>query len=278
MSLDQFFTKHEIADDCVEFFNKRTDSLFDSKIQFIEPSAGAGSFVLSLPDDTIAMDIEPQIKGIKKMNFFDYKNSRTNRENVVVIGNPPFGKRGKMALDFVKHATRFADTIAFIVPMCFTNYGIHRHIPTGYKLIGEKIISRNSFYTPEGKNYEVGSVFQIWSQVQSRLKDSRIYESPPISHPDFTIYQYNNTRQAEKYFDMDFEFAVPCQGFQDYTRKETKAANCERNKQWLLFADVKSRAKRILMGIDFRELAHKRATTILGFRKHDVIREYIQCM
>ena len=284
--LDQFFTQPQTAIDCVKFFNQRTENLFDSPIRFIEPSAGAGDFVLRLPKNTIAMDIEPQIEGIKKRDFFNYERPKEKREDVVVIGNPPFGKRGKMALEFIKHASTFADTIAFIVPMCFTKYGIHRHIPIGYKLIGEKFLDKNSFYTLDknsftilsSKNYQVGSVFQIWTNITTGLCDRRIYNPPPIKHDDFDMYQYNNTRKAECYFDFDFDFAVPCQGYQNYNRREHNPDNCERNKQWMLFANIKQPAKKILQKIDFHNLAHRRATTTPGFRKHDVITEYNLCL
>ena len=34
----------------------------------------------------------------------------------VVIGNPPFGLRGQLALKFINHSYDFADYVCFILP------------------------------------------------------------------------------------------------------------------------------------------------------------------
>ncbi len=275
--LDQFFTTSKTAQEFVRFFGESTQNLLDpKKIQFIEPSAGAGDFLAHLPSQTIALDIDPQCKEIHKQDFFTYPGPKgINRKDIAIIGNPPFGRRGKLALEFCKHASKFADTIAFIVPMCFTKYGIHKHFPLGYKLIAEKKCKQNAFYIPTGKPYNVGAVFQIWTALNCNSNDLRIYSAPPISHPDFQLYQYNNTKQAEKVFYFPFDFAVPCQGYQNYTRREKHQKNCERNKQWMLFnCKDKDTTYKILSGIDYEKLAYQQVTTTPGFRKHDVIKEY----
>ena len=77
-----------------------------------------------------------------------------------------------------------------------------------------------------------------------------------------------------KVFENNFEFAVPCQGWQDYARRETDPRKCEKQKQWILFApnnkDVFSR----LYEMDFSNLAMKNTTIIPGFRKGDIVQEY----
>lgn len=276
--IDQFFTTPKVAAKCVSYFQNRTKSFLDLEdVQFIEPSAGAGDFLKYLPKQTIALDIEPQGTRIRRQDFFTYTGPRgIHRENTVVIGNPPFGKRGKLALQFCQHADKFADTIALILPMCFTKYGIHKYFPPKYKLIGEKNCGPNAFYTPDGKSCNVGAVFQIWTALDCRLKNTRILSAPPISHPDFQLHQYNNTRQAERVFELPFDFAVPCQGYQDYLRRETHPKNCEKNKQWMLFnCENKESISKILLEIDYEKLAYQKATKTPGFRKHDVIKEYM---
>ena len=37
----------------------------------------------------------------------------------IVIGNPPFGLRGNLALRFMNHSYDFADVIAFILPRIY---------------------------------------------------------------------------------------------------------------------------------------------------------------
>lgn len=274
--IDQYYTTPETAEKCVAFFRERTRNLFVAGgVQYVEPSAGAGDFLACLPAGTLAMDTAPQNTRITKQDFFSFAGPPdTHRDNVAVIGNPPFGRRGRLALDFCVHASQFASTIGFILPMCFAKYATQKHFPQGYKLVGEMPCEKDAFYTPDGKPYNVGAVFQIWTSLETRLKDSRILAPPPIAHPDFELRQYNNTRQAEKVFALPFDFAVPCQGYQDYARREKNSAGCERNKQWMLFANCASKAREVLWNIDFAQLAHMASTVTPGFRKHDVVREY----
>ena len=89
------------------------------------------------------------------------------------------------------------------------------------------------------------------------------------------MLQYNNTLEARKVFAEDFDFGVPSQGWQDYSRRETDPDRCERHKQWMLFRP-KNRTvrKRLYSGIDYDALAHANTTCVPGFRKGDVVRVY----
>ena len=120
----------------------------------------------------------------------------------------------------------------------------------------------------------MNAVFQVWTAKDIDLPDLRVTTPPPRRHPDFDFWQYNNTTQALKVFDNPFDFAVPCQGWQDYTRRETDPQQCERHKQWMLF---KTHPASCLTGCsiwDYRHLARKYVTSTPGFRKGDLITEY----
>lgn len=54
---DQFYTKREVAQTCVEELKNITN--IDNAI-VIEPSAGNGAFLEFLPKHTIAMDLDPK--------------------------------------------------------------------------------------------------------------------------------------------------------------------------------------------------------------------------
>ena len=89
------------------------------------------------------------------------------------------------------------------------------------------------------------------------------------------MWQYNNTREALRVFRQDFDFAAPCQGWQDYSRGETEADACEKHKQWMLIRLRHPLArKRLLEEIDYGELALRTATSVPGFRKGDLVLEY----
>ena len=278
---DQFYTKPDIAKECFDEFQNLAQDIGINlkKYKFIEPSAGCGCFYQVLPKDRrIGIDIDPlkcigiEHEGIIKHDYLNWYPEDL-KQKYVVVGNPPFGHRSKLAIDFFNHAALMTDIIAFIVPRQFKKYSVHSKLNKDFKLIRDFELKDNSFYTPDGKERMVRCNFQIWTRLDTGRKNFRILTSPPIEHHDFKIYQYNNTPGALKFFNKEWDFAVPRQGYEDYTRRETVAEKCERNKQWIMFKAINEKIKRRLMSLDFISLARKN-TTIYGFGKADVVNEY----
>ena len=248
---DQFYTKRDRAKDCFSFFveTMRQEDRDINRMFFIEPSAGEGSFFDLLPlDRRMGMDTEPKHEAVMRGDFLSWNlglnwswnvslNDRAcyPRKDTVVIGNPPFGKRSRLAIEFFNCATLIADTIAFIVPVAFRKYRIHTLLHRDFCLIASYDLPRDSFYTEKQCNYEVNTEFQIWTSLPLKNIDMRLRTCPPINHSDFFLHQYNNTQEALKVFNNKFVFAVPAQGYQDYSRREKNSAECEKNKQWILF-------------------------------------------
>lgn len=277
-NLDQFYTKNSVAKKCIAKIKPVLRKLLNvplSNVHFVEPSAGDGSFYKLLPKhNRYGIDIMPKCRGVIEDDFLKCGyQPPLESSRVVVIGNPPFGKRGKVALEFINKSFTIADTVAFILPVIFRKFTVQKHIKEGARLVHVMPIKRDSFRTDKNDSYIVNTEMQVWTTLDG-LYDMRLYSSPPISHPDFVMHQYNNTKDALKVFKHDFDFAVPCQGWQDYSRRETNANSCERNKQWILF---KSNSKEVLgrlYTIDFDALAMKCSTAVPGFRKGDVVTEY----
>ncbi|MBI2446608.1 MAG: SAM-dependent methyltransferase [Parcubacteria group bacterium] len=243
---------------------------------FVEPSAGSGSFLNLLnPKKRLGLDIEPRGKNIRKQNFLEWQYDGRGKNNVVIIGNPPFGRRAKLAIKFFNKSAEFAHTIGFIVPVQFKKYSVHSKLDSSFKLIAEKFLPENSFVTENGNDFDVNCVFQIWTKKDTMLRNKRILSAPPIKHPNFEIYQYNNTKEALKVFQHGFDFAVPRQGYEDYTRREFNAQRLEKNKQWVLFKARDEETKKNLIKLDFTKLAQKN-TVVPGFGKADVVEEYIK--
>ena len=94
--LDQFYTKTEIAKRFVEdVFSIIDHTKYDN---IIEPSAGSGKILDFLPEDKrIGLDLDPKRDDIIKGDFFDYIFPKGKN---LVIGNPPFGRNSKLALQF----------------------------------------------------------------------------------------------------------------------------------------------------------------------------------
>jgi len=83
---------------------------------WIEPSAGNGAFFKLLPkNNRTGLDIKPLNDEIVKQDYLKYGLPK-NKKNIV-LGNPPFGHRGVMALNFINHSKN-ADYVCFIL-QCF---------------------------------------------------------------------------------------------------------------------------------------------------------------
>ena len=226
---DQFYTKPRVAEYCYKAFQRVAKEIRVNinNYFFIEPSAGCGSFYQILPKNRrIGIDIEPkkipgiENKGIIKSDYLKWYPKNLKRK-YIVIGNPPFGRRSKQAINFFNHSARISDIIAFIVPNQFRKYSVHSKLDKNFNLIKEYKLKENSFYTPDEKEFNVRCIFQIWAKKTITNRNKRLMEPPPIKHQDFEMYQYNNTVQALKVFNENWDFAVPRQGYEDYKRRES---------------------------------------------------------
>ena len=162
---DQFFTPSETATYCYNVLCRKLEELGvdETKVSYVEPSAGSGNFLNVLPPDRrIGLDIEPRSPEIIEGDYLSWK---PETDNNIVIGNPPFGLRGHLALRFMNHSSKFADFVAFILPQLFESdgKGSPKKRVQGYNLIHSEKLD-TSFVDPEGKTIPVNTVFQIWSK------------------------------------------------------------------------------------------------------------------
>ena len=169
---DQFFTPNITSKYCYSKFIEVITAYGDSEkiYTFIEPSAGNGVFLKILPvDRRIGFDIDPKFSEIKKQDYLDWKP--IENKNYVVIGNPPFGLRGQLALKFINHSSKFADYVCFILPQLFESdgKGVPRKRVDGLNLIHSEKLDTN-FESPDGKNISVQCIFQIWSKFHKNDK------------------------------------------------------------------------------------------------------------
>ncbi|GMO57642.1 MAG: hypothetical protein Ta2D_03400 [Rickettsiales bacterium] len=168
---DQFFTNSKISQYC---YDKTLDILKNLDIDtkdyiFIEPSAGCCSFYNILPQNKrIGIDIDPKDnRELIKTNYLDY--TPKNDKKYIVIGNPPFGLRGNLALRFINHSYNFADVVAFILPPLFdsTGKGVPMTRIKGYKLAHSEKLPLNSFQYPNGEPVNVATIFQVWTKINT---------------------------------------------------------------------------------------------------------------
>lgn len=158
--LDKFYTKPEVASGYI----LKADSQDFTTI--IEPSAGSGAFSNQIPN-CIALDLEPEGVGIIQQDWFDFSYVKKEGEKVLVIGNPPFGQQNSLAVRFINHAAKFADRIAFILPISFMKASVQARIDLNMHLTHEEELPKDSF-TFNDESYDVKCVFQIWDRKDTK--------------------------------------------------------------------------------------------------------------
>ena len=168
-SKDQFYTKPTVAAECVRAL---LDHLGESATEYlwIEPSAGSGAFLQSLPPslEHIGLDIEPCGEGIVGANFLEWTlPPLPPGKKVCCFGNPPFGRQSSLAKAFIRRAAEFSDVIAFILPRSFVKPSMSGAFPLQFHCVHMHDIPPNSF-SVNGADYDVPCVFQIW---QARDED-----------------------------------------------------------------------------------------------------------
>ena len=112
---DKYYTPKELAEYCV---NKTKEIIGENNIsEWLEPSGGNGVFLDYLPKGTYSCDIEPEdlLGRVEKQDYLEldieYKKGRC------VIGNPPFGSKNVLAVQFYKMSISLGDYISFILPI-----------------------------------------------------------------------------------------------------------------------------------------------------------------
>ena len=178
--LDKFYTIPSVSKKCIDnvssFYNWSDWDLV------VEPSAGNGSFLTQIPTEKrIGLDILPEHKEIIEQDFFKYNPSVPSSSNILVIGNPPFGKNSSLAVKFFNYSSEWANVIAFIVPRTFRRISIQNKLNKNFHLVFDNEIPNEpcSFDPP----MMAKCCFQIWEkrpQKRSIIKLSTIH-----NHWDF---------------------------------------------------------------------------------------------
>ena len=192
---DQFYTSPSVAKKCIQILiSKLHDDALHSPLPvlplsaylWVEPSAGNGAFLNSIPDtyDKIGIDIEPGSgagnANIVKQDFLTWvppaQKTKTNQKPVIIFGNPPFGRQSSLAKAFIAHSCKIASisTIAFILPRSFVKPSMSCAFESHFHCIHSSDVERNAFVLGgsdgdgggggAGASYDVPCVFQIWQK------------------------------------------------------------------------------------------------------------------
>ena len=237
--LDKFYTIESVVDTCISTITKQYD--WNTWDLIIEPSAGNGSFFHKIPvliGKKIGMDIQPEHSDIIGKNFFDYETVKKN-EKILVIGNPPFGRNSSIAVKFFNHASKWCDTIAFIIPRTFRRESIQNRLNLNFHLVlDEEIPVKPCSFTPpmmvkccfqvwENRDYKREIVkletnHDDWDFLPLGAKDDKNQHTPPLN-ADFVIRAYGGKCGEIKKDNMD-----------NLRPKSWHWIKCNRNKEELI--------------------------------------------
>ena len=167
--LDQFYTNSDMAQKCI-------DTIDVTKYDIVvEPSAGMGAFynLIDHPNK-VGIDLEPKCDGAIKQDFLQWDLNEFPLPKVLTIGNPPFGRQGSLAMKFIKHASIFSTTIAFILPRGFKKRSVYDRVPLNFWNVNEIDIPENSF-TYNGEPFDAPCVWIEYKKKNKlRIKEKKL--------------------------------------------------------------------------------------------------------
>jgi hypothetical protein len=176
----------------------------------------------------------------------------------IIIGNPPFGLRGNLALRFINHSSQFADHLCFILPPLFESDG--RGSPMKrvkeYNLIHSEKID-TSFYDPDGKDIKVNVILQVWSK--SIINDK--YKQKETDNKLFKVYSLSDggdpgsTRNKKMLYSCDIYIPSTCFGIENMKIYNSFEELPKRRGYGVVFSDNKEKNISKSKCIDWSEIS-----------------------
>ena len=209
-NLDQYWTKLGVCEELVKHVR-----LIDYN-WIIEPSVGCGNFVQAIANQynetepyitnkIIAIDIDTdninlnKLKGVSVTETdyiswcHSFQDSSTKNDKGVVIGNPPFGKRNKMARAFLTSSFKLnnVELVAFILPNTFKKHTNQTVIPQEWRIKKIVDIPSNSFIT-EGRCFNIPASFFVFEKSEG--PDLRFN---PLDYQSSTDFEFCSQQDAD---------------------------------------------------------------------------------
>ena len=270
VNYEQYYTPWDTAHVLYDTTLLIVGDAFDN---FVEPSAGKGAFLACMPPDKrIGIDIEPWGwhygsvgKDIEEQDFFNFiwPEGRT-----ITIGNPPFGRKGKLAMQFLNISSENSEIVAFILPSIFSKYTFINRVHPMMHLIHEVPVTE--FDSPDGigEGPKVNCVFQIWEK-STELRPKIV---KPTSCDDFDMIHrhFSRTSPDERERLKSYDFAI--------SQIEGKIRNCEdvtAGSVYFIKDNTPDKSVRSVMErVDFSDLSkhHVGATSLT---KADIVEGYL---
>jgi hypothetical protein len=195
---DKYYTPTSLAKELIaKTFKVLAENDIYEITDIIEPSAGNGSFSNQLK--CTAYDIEPECDGIIKADFLqepiEYKQGR------LCIGNPPFGNRNALSVNFYNKCCEIGDYVAFIQPISQYKNNLQMYL---FDLVYSEDLGVIKYSDRE---------LQCCFNVYIRPKNGQFNPKPDYTLNDITIIEHRRKKGdyqtgANKEIDPNYDYAM----------------------------------------------------------------------
>lgn len=280
--LDKWYTRPELATAVWRLAEKHIPKAMLRSCGFVEPSAGSGVFIETAPAKwkkrLKAFDLKPEPSSglgvtIHKKDFLE---ERTRLTGKIVIGNPPFGKKARLAMDFIRRSfDQGAVAVVFILPVCARRPQALENIPEGVRCVADCDVPAHSYFLC-GKKVAVKTCVQVWirRECAGRRPSLEMRRSGADEHKDFEIAAWKKGQSPVPHFD----FAVPAKACDMRPARLGFEIENRRPESWHLIR-VKEKGAvmkvgRKLEAIDWSGVAYHASTACPGVSRADIVRAY----
>ena len=155
---DAYFTSTTSAEFCRSILKER--NWVSPNSVTLEPCCGNGSLLSGLPGKILCSDLHDYGVGATIENYLEAPPKECN----LIFTNPPFGRAGSLALEFLKKATTECNRVAFILPASFRKISLLDRVPATHSLVADYVLPSQSYLLPDGSTRIVQTTFQLWER------------------------------------------------------------------------------------------------------------------
>lgn len=128
---------------------------------------------------TAFRDQMPDAPVIEASDFPGWRPETTD-QRIAVVGHPPFGRNGALAIRIFNTAAAYAEVIAMILPASFGKASMQNRLDPSFQLVSDLALPGELFRV-DGALRPVNAVFQVWR----RGTGDRPRIERPVTHADF---------------------------------------------------------------------------------------------
>lgn len=256
IELDKYYTPKDIAKYCVEK-TKEVIGL-DNITEWLEPSAGNGSFLDYLDDNYIAYDIAPEDNRVLEQDYLsldlDYKKGRC------IVGNPPFGVHNYTAVKFFKKSIQLGDYIAFILPISQLNNNMYMY---EFDMIHSEDLGVNKY-----SNIDIHCCFNIYKRPSKGLN-----KKPNYDLKDVVLKTVNRGKSRNDKVPNEYDFSISGFGASMGKMCEYENQYCQQIYFTIHNNKIKKEILNLIINTNWKDVCKSTSSPKL---KHWIINKYIK--